>query len=166
MYPLILQCIQSYVEEDLKYSTQMDPADFLSTRINSSIKTNGNSDSTFKLTEGKEIKEEDPLEAIMYMTSVGTPSIIYDTVLTLRRARANRLGALQQKLPDLHIILLRLLGTIVLVTFPVCGSGSQVLGGIGILHVQSIYFAIMVFGIAMVLNVITSCGNRERALIT
>lgn len=144
MYPLVLQCIQSYVEQDLKYSTQVDPADFLSTR-----------DITTQSGSQFSKEKEDPLEAIMYMTSVGTPSIIYDTVLSLRKARANRLGALQQKLPDLHIIFLRLLGAVVLVTFPVCGSGSQVLGGLGILHVQSIYFAIMVFGIAMVLNVIT-----------
>ena len=141
MYPQILQCIQTYVEQDLKFSTKMDPADLISTRAFATSKLNIDE------------QQEDPLEAIMYMTSVGTPGQIYDTVLSLRRARANRLGALQQKLPDLHIILLKALAIAVLVTFPVCGSGSQVLGGIGILHVQSIYFGILVFGIAMVLNV-------------
>lgn len=143
MYPQILQCIQTYVEQDLKFSAKIDPADLISTRAFATSKSNIDQ------------QQEDPLEAIMYMTSVGTPGQIYDTVLSLRRARANRLGALQQKLPDLHMILLKALAVAVLVTFPVCGSGSQVLGGVGILHVQAIYFGILVFGIAMVLNVIS-----------
>ena len=42
---------------------------------------------------------QDPLEAIMWMTSVGTPSVIYDTVKWLRQARGARLGAMQRKLP-------------------------------------------------------------------
>jgi len=146
MYPQILQCIQTYVEEDLKYSTKMDPAEFIATRAVAVSRS--------KSVQQKD-EEEDPLEAIMYMTSVGTPSQIYDTILSLRRARANRLGALQQKLPDMHILLLKTLAIVVLVTFPVCGAGSQVLGGLGILRVQSIYFGILVFGIAMVLNVIS-----------
>lgn len=156
MYPTILECIQSYVEQDLKYSTKVEPADFLSTRANAFI----SQPVLFGQTEEERTtlgidEKEDPLEAIMYMTSVGEPSSIYDTILSLRRARALRLGALQQKLPDLHILLLRVLGTAVLVTFPVCGSGSQVLGGIGILQVQSFYFAVLVFGMSMVLSVIT-----------
>jgi len=156
MYPTILECIQSYVEQDLKYSTKVDPADFLSTRANTFISQPILSSQMEDEKSSEEMKyKEDPLEAIMYMTSVGEPSTIYDTILSLRRARALRLGALQQKLPDLHILLLRVLGTAVLVTFPVCGSGSQVLGGMGILKVQSLYFAFLVFGIAMVLSVIT-----------
>lgn len=151
MYPQILECIQSYVEQDLKYCTRVDPAVFLSTRGN----TYPMSSAKLEFEPLQDEEKEDPLEAIMYMTSVGTPSSVYDTILSLRRARANRLGALQQKLPELQIYLLRILAVVVLFTFPVCGSGSQVLGGLGILHVQAAYFGIMVFAIAMVLNVIT-----------
>ena len=149
MYPQILECIQSYVEQDLKYCTRVDPAVFLSTRGN----TYPMSSAKLEFEPLQDEEKEDPLEAIMYMTSVGTPSSVYDTILSLRRARANRLGALQQKLPELQIYLLRILAVVVLFTFPVCGSGSQVLGGLGILHVQAAYFGIMVFAIAMVLNV-------------
>jgi len=51
--------------------------------------------------------------------------VVYETVKSLRQARAERCSALQNKLPLLHIYLLRLLIVIVLATFPVCGSGSQ-----------------------------------------
>ena len=36
--------------------------------------------------------QDDPLEAIMYMTSVGTPSTVYDTVKALRALRAARIS--------------------------------------------------------------------------
>ena len=49
---------------------------------------------------------EDPLEAIMYMTSVGVPSVVYETVRNLRQARGYRLGATQRKFPALGIVLL------------------------------------------------------------
>lgn len=98
---------------------------------------------------------DDPLEGILYLTSVGEPGVIYDTIKSLRTARAARLGALQQKLPDIHIALLRVLGAIVLVTFPVCGSGSQTIGGQGILEVQAICFGVLILGMAIVLGVIT-----------
>eukprot|EP00964_Phaeocystis_antarctica_P123331 scaffold86991_cov70-Phaeocystis_antarctica.AAC.4 len=45
----------------------------------------------------------DPLEQIMLMTSVGVPSVIYDTLKDLRLARAYRLGAMQRKFPSLGI---------------------------------------------------------------
>lgn len=97
---------------------------------------------------------DDPLEDIFYLTSVGEPSVIYQTVRSLRQARAARLGHLQKKLPPIQGILLTSLATIVLCTFPLLGAGSQTIGGPGILHVQSIYMFFIVFGITMVLGVI------------
>ena len=41
--------------------------------------------------------DKDPLEAIMFVTSVGVPSSLYETVRTLRQARAGRLGSMQRK---------------------------------------------------------------------
>lgn len=35
----------------------------------------------------------DPLEQVLYFTSVGVPSYVYDTVKSLRSARGDRLGA-------------------------------------------------------------------------
>lgn len=130
MYPKILSYISSYVSDDLKQMNVIDPVEILSLK-----------------------PSDDPLEGIMYLTSVGTPGVVYDTVKSLRQARSSRLGALQKKMPAIHILLLRILGTIVLVTFPVCGSGSQVIGGQGILQVQSFCFGVIIFGLAVVLGV-------------
>jgi len=82
MYKQVLRYISNYVEYDLK-QLQCDPAVLLSAR-----------------------PVDDPLESIMYMTSVGVPSTVYETVRSLRQARATRLGALQRKLPKVHMILL------------------------------------------------------------
>lgn len=67
---------------------------------------------------------EDPLESIMYMTSVGVPSIVYETVKNLRQARGNRLGAMQRKFPFLGIGLLYLLALVELLAFPLLGAGQ------------------------------------------
>lgn len=96
----------------------------------------------------------DTLEEVLYLTSVGEPSVIYDTVRALRQARAFRLGALQKKLPSLHMMLLWVLGLIVLLTFPLLGAGVQTIGGLEILQVQSYYLGLIVLGMSMTLGVI------------
>jgi len=65
----------------------------------------------------------DPLENILYLTSVGVPSVVYDTVRGLRQARGARLGATQRKLPDEHFLLLYVLGALELLVFPLLGAG-------------------------------------------
>ena len=75
MYSKVLESISKYVKSDLK-QLQADPAILISSR-----------------------PVDDPLESIMYLTSVGVPSSVYETVRSLRQARAARLGALQRKLP-------------------------------------------------------------------
>ena len=129
-YENVLGCIEKYVNEDLK-CVDIEPAELLSAR-----------------------PIDDPLESIMFYTSVGEPSIVYDTVRSLRQARSRRLGSLQRKLPDIHMILLYSLAFVVLSSFPILGAGVQVIGGDNILHVQSVYFAIMVFGIVIALGII------------
>ena len=47
--------------------------------------------------------------AARYMTSVGVPSVVYETVKNLRQARGHRLGAMQRKFPSLGIALLYVL---------------------------------------------------------
>ena len=130
MYQDVLAAMDRYIKEDLtQFATE--PSVLLSKR-----------------------PIDDPLEHIFYLTSVGEPSVIYQTVRSLRQARAVRLGNLQKKLPPVHLVLLWSLATIVLCTFPLLGAGSQTIGGPGILHVQSIYMSFIVFGITMVLLVI------------
>lgn len=130
MYPQVLKSISQYVRDDLK-NLQADPAILLSAR-----------------------PVDDPLESVMYMTSVGVPSSVYETVRSLRQARAGRLGALQRKLPQVHMLLLWLLGLIELVSFPLLGAGTQSIGGYRILTVEGVLFGVMTFGIVMTLRVV------------
>jgi hypothetical protein len=104
LYHRILRCIDHYVQYDLT-QFQIEPAVLLSRR-----------------------PVDDPLEDILYLTSVGEPSVIYSTVRALRQARAERLGALQRKLPNIHMILLWSLAFIVLFTFPLLGAAVQTIG--------------------------------------
>mmetsp|Transcript_25278 Transcript_25278/g.41077 ORF Transcript_25278/g.41077 Transcript_25278/m.41077 type:complete len:235 (-) Transcript_25278:47-751(-) len=120
-----------YVEEDLKKGLGKEPAQVLSAR-----------------------PMDDPLEIIMYLTSVGVPSSIYDTVRSLRQARALRLASLQKKLPPVHLLLLWLLAVIELSSFPVLGAGTQTIGGYNILTIEAGLFAIMTFGIVLTLSVV------------
>ena len=76
---------------------------------------------------------DDPLEAILYLTSVGTPGQIYDTVRSLRQARSRRLGAMQRKVPGMHLAILWILGGVMISSFPILvgvgGAAAVVAGG-------------------------------------
>jgi len=130
MYKRCLECIHLYVQNDLKQLKE-DPAALLSAR-----------------------PVDDPLESLMYMTSVGVPSTVYETVRSLRQARAARLGALQRKLPLIHILLLWILAIIELVSFPLLGAGTQVIGGYNVLTVEGCLFGVMTCGIVLTMRVV------------
>jgi Protein of unknown function (DUF4239) len=130
MYPRCLQSMVRYVQDDLK-QIRLDPAVLLSAR-----------------------PVDDPLESIMYMTSVGVPGTIYETVKSLREARARRLGALQRKLPAIHMLLLWVLAAIELVSFPLLGAGTQTIGGYNLLTVEGVLFGVMTSGIVLTLRVV------------
>jgi hypothetical protein len=130
MYNRCLEAISRYVQHDLK-KIQSDPAVLLSAR-----------------------PVDDPLEAIMYMTSVGVPGSVYDTVKSLREARARRLGALQRKLPPIHMLLLWVLAGVLLVSFPLLGAGTQTIGGFKLLTVEGTLFGVMTSGIILTLRII------------
>ena len=130
MYGRCLESISRYVEDDLK-RIQSDPAVLLSAR-----------------------PVDDPLESIMYMTSVGVPSSVYETVKSLREARASRLGALQRKLPSIHMALLWILAAILVVSYPLLGAGTQTIGGYKLLTVEGILFGVMTAGIVLTLRVV------------
>ena len=137
LYKSLLSRMKDYVEDDLRMLCVKDPVDLTS-----------------------RLPREDPLESILYATSVGLPGVAYDTVKDLRVARAARCAALQRKLPALHVQCLRLLGVIVLVTFPVCGSGSQAIAP-NVLVLQSYMFGVLAFGLMLVLNVVEELRNSR-----
>jgi len=138
LYPSLISRMNDYVQNDLKVLSTKDP---------------------IAVTSG--LPKDDPLESILYATSVGLPGVVYETVKSLRQARANRCGALQRKLPALHIYCLRLLGVIVLSTFPVCGSGSQAIAP-NVLVLQQYLFGILAFALTLVLNVVEELRNARK----
>ena len=61
---------------------------------------------------------------------------------------------MQRKLPAAHIWLLWILAAIELVSFPLLGAGTQVIGGYRILTVEGILFGVMTAGIVLTLRVV------------
>mmetsp|Transcript_70464 Transcript_70464/g.210105 ORF Transcript_70464/g.210105 Transcript_70464/m.210105 type:complete len:416 (+) Transcript_70464:36-1283(+) len=100
-YRSALENIQRYVERDLKRLDQ-PPAVLVACK-----------------------PRDDPLESILYLTSVGVPSAVYETVRTLRQRRGDRLGAVQRKLPPVQIALLYVLGALNLLSFLLLATGSS-----------------------------------------
>ena len=123
----VLQYIKNYVKFDLR-RLDIPPAKLLSRK-----------------------PMDDPLESIMYITSVGVPSVIYETVKNLRQARGYRLGAMQRKFPFLGIGLLYLLAAVELLAFPLLGAGNTAQG---ILSLQSILFGCLTGAHVLVLRII------------
>jgi hypothetical protein len=128
-YPAVLAQFELYVSQDLR-RLDLPPAYLLSSR-----------------------PAEDPLEAIMFMTSVGVPSVIYETVKSLRQARGHRLGACQRKFPSLGIALLYVLAILELVAFPLLGAGTATVSN-RVLNLQSSLFGLLCGALVMVLRVI------------
>jgi len=130
-YPRVLQSIGEYVENDLR-RLDAEPADLLANR-----------------------PMDDPLEYILYVTSVGVPSVVYDTIRDLRQARGQRLAAMQRKLPAVHFLLLYALGFLELLAFPLLGAGTaSMIRERNILIVQAICFGGMCGAIVLTLQVI------------
>lgn len=129
-YDLVLKSVEDYIDNDLR-RVDLPPAVVLSSK-----------------------PKDDPLEQIMWMTSVGTPSVVYDTVKWLRQARGARLGAVQRKLPPLHFILLFVLAIIELSAFPLLSAGAAETVGTGILTVESAIFALMAASVVLTLGVV------------
>jgi len=100
---------------------------------------------------------DDPLEAILYLTSVGVPGHVYDTVRSLRQARSRRLGALQRKVPVIHLIMLWLLGIIMVGSFPVFLGVSEAAAGLvsrSNMTVQSGLFGVATFSMVLCKSVL------------
>jgi len=110
----------------------------------------------------------EPLEKVLWLTSVGTPSYVYETVRGVRQARGARLGAAQQKLPRAHFFLLAVLGSFELSIFPVLSAGCSALDPNALLPGHILFFHSLLFGMmtsamALTLNIMwdlwTPIGN-------
>mmetsp|Transcript_48281 Transcript_48281/g.96664 ORF Transcript_48281/g.96664 Transcript_48281/m.96664 type:complete len:142 (+) Transcript_48281:83-508(+) len=106
----------------------------------------------------------------MFATSVGVPSVIYETVRALRQARSVRLGACQRKFPMLGIALLYILGLLVVATFPLLGAGTIASAGgtlVFVCNFQSSLFAGLLGATVLVLRIIEElwrqCGGSFNA---
>jgi len=102
---------------------------------------------------------DDPLETMLYLTSVGEPSHMYSTLRSLRQVRAKRLGSLQQKMPDIQMTWLSVLGIMVLCTFPVIATGAQTVGGEPLIQIQRIHLSIGAFALGCVLGIVHELGR-------
>lgn len=129
MYSTCLNSIARYVKDDLLGGTLTLPPNDASTSMAAGKKTPSTPSVTPSLILSAR-PADDPLEAILYLTSVGIPGQVYDTVRSLRQARARRLGALQRKVPVIHLIMLWILGLIMISSFPVLvGVGGAAAAG-------------------------------------
>ncbi|KAJ8610685.1 hypothetical protein CTAYLR_005668 [Chrysophaeum taylorii] len=97
---------------------------------------------------------EDPLESIMFLTSIGVPSVVYETVRDLRQSRGQRLGTMQRKFPFLGIVLLYILAILELAAFPLLGAGTAVGAADSIFKVQGALFGGLCGATMLVLQVI------------
>jgi hypothetical protein len=158
LYSTLLTKLNEYVKYDLEVLSLRDPVDATISFTKQYTATTTDTDDDNNMARRKSNNNEDPLESILYATSVGLPGPIYDTVLSLRRARSERCGAIQTKLPNVQMIVLRLLGLIVLITFPICGSGSSSIAP-NVLVLQSVLFGILAFGLTTVLGVVDELRN-------
>lgn len=135
-YPSALASMQEYLEEDLR-RLDITPVERLSAK-----------------------PVDDPLERILCLTSIGVPSVVYETVKDLRQARGHRLGAFQRKFPVLGLSLLYVLAALELFAFPLLGAGTAGTTEIAdfptvsILELQSILFASLCGCLLLVLRII------------
>ena len=167
-YPSALKCMDNYITNDLR-RLDIKPVEQLSgarsRRSSSKAKHSAHtapqpfSHALFFLALTAR-PAEDPLESIMYMTSVGVPSIVYETVRDLRQARGERLGACQRKFPFIAIFLLYALAGLEVSAFPLLGAGTAAqaeapeLITVSILELQSLIFASVCGCLVLVLRII------------
>eukprot|EP00443_Scrippsiella_acuminata_P064382 CAMPEP_0115451214 /NCGR_PEP_ID=MMETSP0271-20121206/41945_1 /TAXON_ID=71861 /ORGANISM="Scrippsiella trochoidea, Strain CCMP3099" /LENGTH=444 /DNA_ID=CAMNT_0002877467 /DNA_START=1529 /DNA_END=2860 /DNA_ORIENTATION=- len=128
----VLGYIERYVREDLRQLTT-PPSVMLATR-----------------------PRDDPLESILYLTSVGVPSSIYETVRSLRQLRGQRLGAIQRKMPPIQIAMLWVLGVCLMVASPMLILDIQ---GAGRSPLVRILFGFLCGSVVLTLRVINELWN-------
>ena len=164
VYMVLLDSIKRYVEEDLKFVTKMGGSISIT---NNTMNNNNNNKNNKRIEEDlpailvSQRPQNDPLETILYLTSVGRPSNIYSTIKSLRQARAKRLASLQRKLPEVNMYLLYILGFTTWVTFPIVTAGSSTVGGESLIEVYRNQLSIGVLGMGCVLGILNELKQPE-----
>lgn len=165
VYNIILKNISKYIEDDLKLVTDYKTIHGKSSSSHLNFLMNDmnlpREDLPSLILSRR--PEHDPLENILYITSVGEPSRIYSTVKELRQARARRLGALQRKMPEVNMYLLYVLGFTVWISFPIVAAGSETVGGDALLQVFRIQLSIGVFAMVGLLGIVNELKRPEIA---
>jgi hypothetical protein len=180
VYRLLLLSVRKYVNEELMVVTNLSERnrDILSAS-NSGIDSDSGSESGIE--SGSDFNrshttisredlpshliskrpQKDPLETILYLTSVGQPSYIYSTIKSLRQARAVRLASIQRKLPELNMYLLYITGLFAWITFPIVTAGSFTVGGETLIEVYRYQLSLGLFGMGLVLGIINELKQPE-----
>ncbi|KAL7522934.1 hypothetical protein ACHAWX_007670 [Stephanocyclus meneghinianus] len=158
MYLTCLTSIARYVREDLLGGTMTLAPTNISNNNSGKVKKVRATPSVTPSILISARPADDPLESILYLTSVGIPGHIYDTVRSLRQARSRRLGALQRKVPVIHLLMLWIMGITLILTFPVLiGVGEAALAkgvlvpstGYNFLALQGILFGVATFAVVL-----------------
>ena len=158
MYLTCLTSIAKYVREDLLGGTMTEVSDNISTTESSKKKARASSPSVTPSVILSARPADDPLESILYLTSVGIPGNIYDTVRSLRQARSRRLGAMQRKVPAIHLWMLGIMGVTLILTFPTLigvGGAAWANGkilpstGFNIWTLQGMLFGVATFAVVL-----------------
>lgn len=160
LYKLILLCIRKYINDDLKVVTNLSSCDSnVSTTTTAALSNVDSQDLPVYLVSQR--PQQDPLETILYLTSVGQPSHVYSTIKSLRQARANRLASLQRKMPEVNMYLLYILGFTAWVTFPIVTAGSSTVGGEELINVYRNELSLGIFAMGFVLGIINELKQPE-----
>ncbi len=155
LYKMLLLCIRKYINDDLKVVTKLSSTSE-STKYLSNV---DQQDLPVLLVSQR--PQQDPLETILYLTSVGQPSHVYSTIKSLRQARANRLASLQRKMPEVNMYLLYILGFFAWVTFPIVTAGSSTVGGEELINVYRNELSLGIFAMGGVLGIINELKQPE-----
>ena len=151
VYKLLLLAIQRYINEDLKVITN----------ISSSTSSNTTNREDLPLILLCQMPQNDPLQSVLYLTSVGQPGYIYSTIKSLRKARSIRLASLQRKMPEVNMYLLYVLGFTTWVTFPIVTAGASTIGGEALIHLYRKLLSLGVFGMGLVLGILNELKQPE-----
>ena len=165
-YRLLLLTIQKYVNDDLKVVTTISDAGRNKNDIDEDNETNNIGMKNIAREDLPSIlvsqrPQDDPLEAILYLTSVGQPSYIYSTIKSLRQARAKRLASLQRKLPEINMYLLYSLGFASWVTFPIVTAGSSTVGGDALINLYRDQLSLGMVAMGLVLGILNELKQPE-----
>lgn len=166
VYRILLDSISNYIENDLKLVTDyktIQGQDKSSSIVSYLLDEMDLPREDLPALLLSRRPKDDPLEAILYVTSVGEPSAIYGTVRELRQARAKRLGALQRKMPEVNMYLLYTLGFSVWISFPIVATGAQTVGGEALLDVFRTQLSIGIFAMCGLLGIINELKRPEIA---